>query len=184
MGLIMRIEQDSIKEVAVFLNACWRSAYAGILDAGFLGGLSDEARAEALQKSQDAGILEILCLRDGAGRRDDEERGSDGGGGPLVGVCGFGRSTTTEYPDDGEIHAAYLLPEHIGKGHGHALFCEAERLLAKQGYAAFVVNTFSANARALAFYVRHGYAPVKESSIEFGGKRYPYKTLRKQIDKP
>jgi ribosomal protein S18 acetylase RimI-like enzyme len=157
-------EQGSVREIAHFLNTCWKSAYAGILAEEYLSSQSDDSRASGLQKWQDDGLIEFLSLREGD---------------VLVGVCGYGKSIIDEYPDDGEIHSIYLLPQYIGKGYGHTLFIEAERLLVDDGYKNLVLDVFSANVRALAFYARHGCTVVNESTINFGGVDYPYKILRK-----
>jgi len=161
---MIRKEHDNINEIAEFLNACWKSAYAGILSDEYLDSLSDNERASALKKWNDDGLIEFLCMR--------QE-------GILVGVCGYGKSITADYPNDGEIHAIYLSPECIGKGYGYALFSEAEKFLINKGYIDLVVSTFTANARALSFYANHGYSIVKEKTIRFGDLDYPYSILRK-----
>jgi ribosomal protein S18 acetylase RimI-like enzyme len=117
-----------------------------------------------LQKWNDDGLIEFLCLR--------QE-------GILVGVCGYGKSITEEYPNDGEIYSIYLSPDCIGKGYGHALFSEAEESLINKGYTELLVNTFAANTRALSFYANHGYSTVKEKIMRFGDSDYPYRILRK-----
>jgi ribosomal protein S18 acetylase RimI-like enzyme len=162
--MIIYKEQNNIYEIAKFLNACWRSSYAGILSAEYLDTLSDRERAKALQKLSDEGLIEFLGIRQK---------------GILAGVCGYGKSITEDFLNDGEIYSIYLSPECIGKGYGHALFSEAEKSLINKGYTDFVVNTFTANTRALLFYINHGYSIIKEKTIRFGDSDYPYKILRK-----
>jgi len=162
----IRKEHSDIYEIAKLLNDCWKTAYAGILTTEYLDCLSDGKRASALQKWYDDGWIEFLCLR-----KD----------GVLVGVCGYGKSITEDYPNDGEIHSIYLLSEYIGKRYGHVLLSKAEKLLVDKGYMNLIVNTFTTNTRALSFYADHGYTAVKESTIKFGNADYPFRILRKSV---
>jgi ribosomal protein S18 acetylase RimI-like enzyme len=47
------------------------------------------------------------------------------------------------------------------------------------GYAAFVIDVFTENERAVKFYASHGYRLVDERMIAFGEKEYPYRVYRK-----
>jgi ribosomal protein S18 acetylase RimI-like enzyme len=92
----------------------------------------------------------------------------------------FGKSFTEGYPDDGEISAIYLHHDYIGKGHGHAFMREVEELLAVKGYADFVMDVLFNNARAVRFYLAHGYEIVEESAIKLGERDYPIIVMRKR----
>jgi len=158
---------DELREIAAFLDACWREAYREILDAAYLAALSAEERYRGLSERFRCGGSRFLTLREA--------------GGMLVGAAVFGKSITEDFPDDGEISAIYLRADHIGRGFGHALFTAAESELKAQGYAHSVLDVFTANTRALRFYQNHGYQAVCERTIAFGGKDYPYTILRKPL---
>jgi ribosomal protein S18 acetylase RimI-like enzyme len=158
-------ENDNFYEVAEFLDACWREAYAGIIDSGYLAKMSVSAREERLQARYDSGQSEVLTMRDGD---------------VLAGACVYGKSFTDGYPDDGEISAIYLRRDYIGRGHGHRLLVELERLLAEKGYTCLVLDVLSENKEAVAFYHAHGYRIVKDTTINVGDVDYPLVVFRKK----
>jgi ribosomal protein S18 acetylase RimI-like enzyme len=62
----------------------------------------------------------------------------------------------TERPH-GHISVIAVTKQAEGRGVGHALMDHAERWSRDRGYDHLTLNVFPGNARALAFYDRHGY---------------------------
>ena len=98
----------------------------------------------------------------------------------LVGGAVFGKPFMQDCENDGEISAIYLQHDYIGKGYGHMLFAEVEEALIAKGYAHFVLDLLEGNARALRFYLAHGYKKVSDSKITLGENDYPLVVLRKE----
>ena len=161
---IERIRGDELREVAAFVNECWREAYDGILDAGFLARLTTHGRAARLQAKLDAGGA-VLVARD-------------------PGLCGMVLIRSSHFPDHpeaGEISALYLRADRIGQGLGHRLFVLAEEALAARGYDEFVLDVFEANERAVRFYTAHGYRKVGSKVDDFDGRTYPLAIMARRI---
>lgn len=59
----------------------------------------------------------------------------------------------------GELHEIYLVPEWQGKGLGETLMMHAEGWFREQGVRTVRTDMLASNARALAFYRRHGFKP-------------------------
>ncbi|AQR67043.1 hypothetical protein BZG29_00725 [Janthinobacterium sp. LM6] len=59
-----------------------------------------------------------------------------------------------------ELKRMYARPGQGGLGVGAALLAHMEAQARRHGYQAVYLSTRVANARAVAFYARHGYAPV------------------------
>jgi ribosomal protein S18 acetylase RimI-like enzyme len=164
--LIACAKREEIPEVAAFIDTAWRAAYRHILAPAYLASMKAEERADGLLQRFDNGQFRFFIMR------EENE---------IVGVVVFGKSFTEGYPDDGEVSALYLRRDRIGKGYGHALLEKAESALTEMGYAAFVIDVFTENERAVKFYTAHGYMLVDERTIAFGEKEYPYRVYRKAI---
>ena len=138
-------EREELMDVAIFLDKCWRTEYRQIIVDDYLDAMSVDARYERLLSRYDEGMSDFFVMFDD---------------GCMVGAAVFGKSFTDGYESDGEISAIYLHRDYIGKGYGHRLFTEAERALAEKGYAYIVLDLLAGNARALGFYLAHGYEVV------------------------
>lgn len=161
---IRHAERDELYTIATFLDECWREAYSSILSSDYLAKMSKDRRHENFVKQYDSGSAKFLTMREGS---------------QLIGVAVYGKSITEGYESDGEISAIYLRSGSIGKGYGHALFTEAERLLKEMGYKTFIIDVFTANERAVKFYREHGYEAVDNRTISLGGNEYPLIVMRK-----
>lgn len=156
--------RDEIYEIAKLFHDSWQTAYSDIIAPEFLAAMSVSERHEKLLLRFDGDISKFLVLR-----YDDK----------IIGTAVFGKSFTEGYPNDGEVSAIYLHNRYIGKGYGHALFAEIERILADMGYAHFVLDVLSENKIAVNFYLNHGYEKVSESSIRLDEKDYPLSVFRR-----
>jgi ribosomal protein S18 acetylase RimI-like enzyme len=156
-------QRGELLEAAALVNESWRWAYKNIIDAQYLANSSLEARHKRFLKGYDGGRRSLLLFD----------------GGALLGFCGFGKSITPGYPDDGEVSAIYLREDAVGRGYGHALMTRAEEELHAQGYQNLVLDVLSQNTRAIKFYLAHGYVKVGDRVHTWGEREYPLDIMRK-----
>jgi ribosomal protein S18 acetylase RimI-like enzyme len=162
---IIQVKREDLREIASFLNHCWKVAYHQIISDDYLNAISVEEKYIGLLEGYDQNVSEFLMMT------DDNQ---------LIGVVIFGKSFTESYENDGEISAIYLHEKYIGQGYGHCLLTKAEQILISKGYSHFVVNLLEENTQALQFYLSHGYEDVNDSTIELGDNNYPLTVLRKE----
>ncbi|MEP7122998.1 MAG: GNAT family N-acetyltransferase [Byssovorax sp.] len=145
--IIRRARLLDASAMAVVHVESWRAAYAGLVPAVVLNGLSVGARAASWTR-----ILE--------GREAD---GSRAWVAVLEGrVVGFISAGPTRDADDhrrkvGEIYAIYLVPTAWGHGVGGELLRVAEDDLSERGYRAATIWVLAGNTRARRFYAQCGY---------------------------
>ena len=154
--IIETLTSGRLNELSAFINDCWRHAYVNILDAGFLAGLTTEGRLFYLEGKLRRGLTAELAID------------NDG----IAGVVMHGPSHFPEYPKAGEINMLYVRPDLIGHGLGHRLLALAESILSEAGYTQIALDVFSANAHAIGFYERHGYAKSGGKTDDIEGKVY------------
>ena len=134
----------------------WRTAYAGIVPAGHLDGLSYGEREsrwkEILTKGQ---ARHNLVAETGAGE--------------VVGFAGGGpeREGTPDYR--GELYAIYLLDEYQRKGVGRRLVEAVAHRLAADGIASMLVWVLKDNHSACRFYESLGAERIGRKTIAMGG---------------
>ncbi|WP_374970056.1 GNAT family N-acetyltransferase [Terrabacter sp. BE26] len=120
--------------------AVWRDAYAGIMPADYLAGLSEERSAASwrnqMSTAADAGSRTLLVV-------DPEDR--------LAGFGSAGPCRDDDAPAGWELYVVNLLPSARGTGVADRLLDE---LLGDRDATLWVVE---ANARARAFYTRRGF---------------------------
>lgn len=150
--------RDDIYRIAAFLNDCWKTAYRQIVSADYLDAMSIEERNKGLFKRFDEDASEFLMMFDG-----DE----------LIGAAVFGKSFTEEYEEDGEVSAIYLRENYIGKGYGHQLYMNMEQALSAKGFTNYILDVLTDNARAIKFYLAHGYEKVADRYIRLDEIDYP-----------
>lgn len=121
----------------------------------FLAGTYGEAlqRAELADPSRPALLLEVDGVPSGFAqvRLDHGESG-------VPGVR------------PGELQRIYLLQAAQGGGRGAALMGACESLVRERGADVFWLGVWEHNARALAFYARHGFREVGEHLFRIGNR--------------
>lgn len=137
----------------------WHVAYAGILDAEFLQGISIDSRAQQwrgnLQRNESQ---TLVAQRDGV----------------VLGFVSYGRCRDEDAPADrGEIWALYADPAAWGQGVGLALMRRATEALQAAGYAHTSLWVLGQNQRGIRFYQAFGFVPVPGSAkhFELGGRQ-------------
>ena len=158
--------RDELSKVAAFLHESWQEEYRQIISDDFLDTMSIAERHERLLKRFDDGTSDFLVMLDDS---------------KLIGASVFGKSFTEGYENDGEISAIYLQHDYIGRGYGHTFFMRIEQELAAKGYDYFVLDLLKDNARALRFYLDHGYENVADRQVRLGEIDYPLVVLRKKV---
>ncbi|AXI79686.1 GNAT family N-acetyltransferase [Peterkaempfera bronchialis] len=158
---------EDMADVLRVRTAGWRAAYRGMVPPAYLDAL--DSGPEALTRA----------LRHFRERPRDRHHLVAERGGRVVAfaVCGGARPMLPlpgEGERPGELYALYAHPEAWSTGVGSLLLGEARRRLAADGYPAMVLWVLEENARARAFYERHGLAPTgARSLLRLGGARVP-----------
>lgn len=141
---IRRATPDDAAAFARSQIDAWRAAYDGILPAKFLAALDHDrmtARWERSLASPGEGVSQLALCVDGQ----------------VVGWSGFGAPRDEVGDGVGEIHAINLSPAYWSRGLGSLLFAQSVRELAAMGYREAYLWVADGNARAVAFYERHGW---------------------------
>jgi ribosomal protein S18 acetylase RimI-like enzyme len=90
---------------------------------------------------------------------------------PGAAPVGFAQLARPDLPDardgDIELKRIYLLSRFHGTGAGAALMAAA--VDGAGGHARLLLGVYEHNARAIAFYRKHGFEPVGERRFEVGG---------------
>ncbi|MFC7596753.1 GNAT family N-acetyltransferase [Terrabacter sp. GCM10028922] len=121
--------------------AVWREAYAGLMPADHLAGLSDERCAATWRERvarQEGHQARTLVVVDPKGR--------------IAGFASAGPSRDADAPTEWELYAVNLLPHARGTGVADRLIDE---LVGDLDATLWVAE---GNARARSFYVRRGFA--------------------------
>ena len=128
----------------------WREAYAGYLPADYLEGLDPVKSAECwrlrLEMDEPDGIVVV------AAGPDDE----------IVGIASSGPSRDEDAPTEWELYAINVLAAHHGTGVADQLITA---VIAQRPVTLWVLRD---NARARAFYRRHGFGVEGATKIHDG----------------
>lgn len=140
------VESDAATIADVHVRS-WKAAYAGLVPADYLAGLSADDRVPVWRQ--------VLFETDWPAK---------GGlvlveGGAVVGFAWVCPSRDADaLADMGELGAIYLLPEAWGRGGGRLLMEEAFRRLRDARFRAATLWVLRANDRARAFYEAGGWS--------------------------
>lgn len=160
------IGDDDLTPVAEFLNMCWRVTYKGILDDGFLAGLTTENRVAILRDKMARGVRGCMVFG------PDEA---------LLAVLMYGPTHLHATANAGEISMIYVRPGHTGTGLGHRLMRVAEAALMEDGYSNVELDAFVANEGALRFYRDNGYVKVGAKQDHIEGHTYDLDIMAKAL---
>lgn len=126
--------------------AAWQAAYAGLIDAAFLAGLSVPQREALWSGAIAKGSPELLLAQDGDGAV---------AGWVALGPCRDAGAPATR----GEVWAIYVDPARWGLGAGRLLWQHARERLRAQGCTEASLWVLAANQRAIRFYAAQGFVP-------------------------
>ncbi|RKP46949.1 GNAT family N-acetyltransferase [Trinickia fusca] len=147
------IDARAIAEIHV---VSWQAAYAGIMPAQFLAGLSIEKRVLAWRNALAAGRVQVALAS------VDKE---------LAGWTAYGQCRDADKDAIwGEIEAIYLHPSRYGQGIGTSLIEHACCSLREMGYTQASLWVLTNNWRARTFYERTGFVTDEQlKTVEIGG---------------
>lgn len=114
----------------------WHETYTGLVDAGYMEGVTLEKCAGIARRWPD----NIIIAKDG-------DR--------VIGFAGYGAYRDGTLPECGEIFAIYVLREYHGKRVGYELMNAA--LARLSAYPETAVWVLKGNERARCFYERYGF---------------------------
>ncbi|WP_062310837.1 GNAT family N-acetyltransferase [Demequina rhizosphaerae] len=136
--LVRRATVDDAPAIAHVHLQSWRETYGPVLPADVLAGLDLDARTARWQAILDEGRSTIHVAV---------------AGGEVVGFASAGDRPDEGGPAPRELEGLYVLARHHGTG-------EAARLLAEAvGHGPAYLWVWRNNARAIAFYAKHGFVP-------------------------
>lgn len=121
----------------------WQAGYRGLLPQAYLDGLDAGARVPGWRRSLEQSVAVVAVS-----------------GGAVIGFAHVGPTRDDYDAADpvGEVTSIYVLPEVWGTGVGRALMRAATDALAAAGFATATLWVLDANARAIRFYERVGWA--------------------------
>jgi len=156
-----------VRDIAVFQTETWREAYRDVVDPAYLAavGVPERVASWGLRIASPARHVVVARVRDAApvtsGDDADDTPGDDARGpsaddarGEVAGVVSWAHGDLRHDPFDldlVELTTLYVGAVHRGSGLADALLREA------LGDGAAYLWAFERNARALAFYARHGF---------------------------
>lgn len=150
-------EEDATGIAKVHVDS-WRTTYKGIVPDDFLEQMSydtSEARWLRIARQNTPGYIMFVA--------EDE-------GGNIVGFANGGRERSGEANYHGELYAIYLLESYQRQGIGQTLFRHMIQHLTANGFGSMLIWVLADNP-SCQFYESMGGIPVREQSIEIGGKR-------------
>jgi GNAT superfamily N-acetyltransferase len=142
--------RDAVREdagaIARVRVETWRAAYTGLMAQEILDRMDVERETQVRRDRwdelhADPRSAELIAEADGE----------------LAGWAAVGPSLDDDLPRDGQVYAIYTLHERWSQGVGHALLVAAEDRLRRAGYTRAHLWVLDRNARAAAFYERHGW---------------------------
>ncbi len=159
MVTIRPARDTDAQDIARVHIRAWRHAYAGIMPAGHLAGLDEQAWTAAHRAR--------LLAEEGRGSRTDVAYAADGTISGFASCGPYRVAQDATRPDSafGEVYAIYVDPARLGTGCGLALMRTATAYLRERGWTEVRLWVLADNARARRFYERFGFAPDGATSV-------------------
>lgn len=175
IGLRRAREQDARALAQVHVET-WRAAYRGQLPADYLAALRVDDREERWRDR-----LRVIAPDRRPWVATDTTDGDS-----IVGFVAAGPERLdddTVNPAVGEVYAINVSPRCWLHGVGRNLLARAERDLREHGYHEAILWCLTANARARAFYERHGWhTDGTAKTRDFGGADVEEVRYRKTLE--
>lgn len=139
--------------IAAVQTASWQAAYAHLLPADWLAGMSAHAGQENWARVLADGTSSVVLAL-----RGDE----------VVGYVSSGPSRDADAAaGTHEVYALYVHPAHWAAGHGRRLWAQACATARAAGASQLTLWAIVGNARGTAFYERMGCRPDPEARQDF-----------------
>ena len=150
---------EDLRAVAETHVASWRGAYASLLPADYLAGLSVERREASWRQVLAEARSELLVAKED---------------GEVIGFASIGPSRDDNAPPErGEVWAIYVRPSAWSTGVGRALWLAARERLLSMGFRSVSLWVLVGNERAIDFYLSAGFKVEagSEKEFELGGAK-------------
>lgn len=161
MYKLIKVDENNIRDFMYVNIKAWQESYIGIINQEYLDNLDKDfddkvSRQINKMKNEDRSLKDryLLCV-------DDKP----------VGIVNFGKSRLEEYPDDGELHAIYLLNVAKKYGYGKVMFDLAVKSLKDQGYKRMLIGCLNGNP-SNEFYKHMGAKEIFRKKIKIGNDEY------------
>jgi L-amino acid N-acyltransferase YncA len=143
---IRQASEEDAPNIAVIHVQTWQHAYQGQIPTDYLQALSIEKRTQRWRQ--------ILSRRAPSSQTFVVEAEQ------VIGFCSVGPSRDDDAGSaTGEIYAIYMDHRYMGKGAGSPLLAASLAYLKQEGFREVIVWVLTSNARARAFYEKHGFVP-------------------------
>jgi GNAT superfamily N-acetyltransferase len=164
---IRKARPGDAREIAAVHVAAWRSAYAGILDDGYLANLSEARLAAFYQRA-------ILDRREGhavfvaTAAGEDQPQDAPGSGAVVVGFASGGRARRRGV-GEGEVETLYVLDDYRERGVGRRLMRAMAAHLRAIGCNSAMAWVLQENPSRF-FYRHHGGRTTMHEAIRVAGQ--------------
>lgn len=157
----------------------WRVRQAGVADAALLSLVANAAFLDTYAASLPAGDLLAHCLRNNtsdvfaAWLADESAVVTVAELDPTFAPVGYAVLTAPDFPTvtqggDIELRRIYTLRQTYGSGIGAALMARALVDAKRLGGTRLLLGVWEHNARARAFYERHGFGEIGSRTFQLG----------------
>lgn len=157
-------EREQLDVISRQVMKSYVAAYQGLMTDAYLSSLTPDYWRAILCDSMDKG--DVCLVVEHAGE--------------IVGSAVFGVSQ-----ESGEIcaqwHSFYLLPDFVGCGVGHTFYKAIEHEMRKRGCTTCMLEVLSANARAIRFYLAHGFVKTRTFTVDENGMLLQCDTMEKRL---
>lgn len=160
-----------VHDVAVFQTRTWREAYAGLVSPDYLLRVGVPEREASWSLRIASTSRHVVVARAGA----SDARAATPAAGRVVGVASWGLGDPADPADLDlpELKTLYVAASSRGTGLAHTLLHRA------LGDAPGYLWVFERNARAVAFYRRHGFAPDGARKLDVGPDVHEVRLVRR-----
>ncbi|MET7640087.1 GNAT family N-acetyltransferase [Streptomyces sp. NPDC005438] len=145
MVRVREMTEADIEGVSTVRVRGWRAAYAGMVPASYLEGMTveEDARSRRSWFRRSSGrVLNLVAVNDRA---------------EVVGWGCLGPERDEASPGVGEVYALYVHPDLTGHGIGTQLVRALHSRAVERGFDTLTLWVFEDNLRARRFYASHGY---------------------------
>lgn len=161
--MIRLLQESDIETICNIINDNWKRSYNGYVNEELLNEQGCLKRSRSLKQDfLSKSLLHYVYECDSQ----------------PVGILSIGDTTDHDKAGAFELWRIYISELFQGQGIGGLLLSFAEQEARKRGYKEMVIWAFAKNARAVSFYMRHGYTPDKESYLG-----YPYLAYGTRLSK-
>lgn len=161
--MIRLLRESDIEAICNIINDNWKMVYNGYVNEELLSEQGCIERKSRLKQDFLSGrLLNYVYEYDNQ----------------PVGILSIGNTADDDKIDAFELWRIYIAERFQGQGIGSLLLSFAEEEAGKLGHQEIVIWAFKKNARAISFYMKHGYTPDKECYLG-----HPYLTYGTRLCK-